>query len=324
MQNHDLFDFLASITQEIENEYKRIQKRSKDDPGTAGDQGEENWATLLRNWLPPTFQIVTKGRILSHTGNASPQVDVLVLQPEYPKHFLDKKLYLAAGVVAAFECKLTLRPENIIKTFENSKNIRALLDVRSGSPYKELQSPILYGLLAHSHNWKSLSNSEAVKKVTELIYKNDSEFINHPREMLDIMCIADLATWSCLKENFMGSDLIGRAGPNVWEVMKDFFGPNGSASTSYICHFKEKENQIKSFTPIGTMISRLFNKLAWENPRLRPLAAYFQSVNISGSGAGGIRKWDESIYSEKIRSQVVAGDLHPGTFNWNEWSVAFV
>jgi hypothetical protein len=32
-------------------EYDRIQKRATEDPGTAGDQGEENWATLLRNWL---------------------------------------------------------------------------------------------------------------------------------------------------------------------------------------------------------------------------------------------------------------------------------
>lgn len=59
-------------------EYARIQKRASEDPGTAGDQGEENWAELLRGWLPRTYEVVTKGRIISQDGHTSPQVDVLV------------------------------------------------------------------------------------------------------------------------------------------------------------------------------------------------------------------------------------------------------
>ena len=84
-------------------------------PSTAGDQGEENWATLLRKWLPNYFHIVTKGRILTDSGYASPQVDILVLYPSYPKILLDKKLYLSGGVAAAFECKTTLKAADIKK-----------------------------------------------------------------------------------------------------------------------------------------------------------------------------------------------------------------
>src|SRR5699024_11024499 len=124
MKSNDLIDFMNSATQEIENEYIRIQKRATEDPGTAGDQGEENWATLLRNWLPSTFPIVTKGRILSEKGIASPQVDIIVLQPEYPKHLLDKKLYLAGGVLAAFECKVTLKANHIAEFIGNAVEIR--------------------------------------------------------------------------------------------------------------------------------------------------------------------------------------------------------
>jgi hypothetical protein len=47
---------------------------------------------------------VTKGRILTETGYASPQIDVLILHPSYPKILLDKKMYLSGGVAAAFEC----------------------------------------------------------------------------------------------------------------------------------------------------------------------------------------------------------------------------
>src|SRR4051812_7486068 len=106
---HDLLDFMSGATIEMAQEYERIQKRASEDPGTAGDQGEENWATFFKEWLPPFFQIVTKSRILSHEGQTSPQVDVLVLSPSYPQALLDKKVYLAGGVAAAFECKVTLR-----------------------------------------------------------------------------------------------------------------------------------------------------------------------------------------------------------------------
>ena len=91
-KNHDLLDFMAQISQEMSLEYERIQKRATEDPGTAGDQGEENWAELLRDWLPPTYQIVTKGRIIAENGKTSPQVDVIVLKSSYPKKLLNKKL----------------------------------------------------------------------------------------------------------------------------------------------------------------------------------------------------------------------------------------
>jgi hypothetical protein len=119
-ERHDIHDFLVSAQRDIQEEYERILKRATEDPGTAGDQGEESWATLLRNWLPSYFHIVTKGRILCENGYASPQIDVLVLHPSYPKVLLDKKLYLAGGVAAAFECKTTLKSAHVKEAIGNS------------------------------------------------------------------------------------------------------------------------------------------------------------------------------------------------------------
>jgi hypothetical protein len=69
IMSNDLFDFMVQATKEIADEYARIQKRVTEDPGTAGDQGEENWATLLRRYLSPQFHVVTKGHILGHQGS---------------------------------------------------------------------------------------------------------------------------------------------------------------------------------------------------------------------------------------------------------------
>src|SRR5262249_54521785 len=114
-------------------EYQRIFSRTREDPGTAGDEGEANWASLLADWLPADLHVVTKGRILGDNGVASPQVDIVVLEPGYPRKLRDKKLYLAAGVVAAFECKTTLRPAHLRRLFENARAIARLVRPKHGS-----------------------------------------------------------------------------------------------------------------------------------------------------------------------------------------------
>src|SRR3954462_6058585 len=84
-RKHDLFKFMASVRAAMADEYARISARSLEDPGTAGDQSEESWASVLRDWLPSNYHVVTKGRILAPTGETSPQVDVLILVPSYPR-----------------------------------------------------------------------------------------------------------------------------------------------------------------------------------------------------------------------------------------------
>lgn len=195
---HDLFDFLKKANTNISDEYTRICRRVNEDPGTAGDQGEENWKELLESWIPPYFQIVTKGRILSDSGETSPQVDVIVLSPDYPKSLLNCKEYLAGGVVAAFECKTTLRRKHIGEFVEHSRKIEKLAVNERGTPRKDLQSKIYYGLLAHSHEWKK-ENSKPKENIENAIWEYDEKYITHPREIPDIICVADLGVWKSEK-----------------------------------------------------------------------------------------------------------------------------
>ena len=57
-KTYDLYDFMRQLTNDMAAEYDCIQKRTTEDSGTAGDQGEENWAELLRRWLPQTYEVV--------------------------------------------------------------------------------------------------------------------------------------------------------------------------------------------------------------------------------------------------------------------------
>ncbi|HEC35565.1 MAG TPA: hypothetical protein ENI39_03405 [Anaerolineae bacterium] len=302
MQSNDLLDFMRAITQEMEAEYHRIQKRVKEDPGTAGDQGEENWATLLREWLPPTYQVVTKGRILSHKGAAGPQVDVLVLHSTYPRRLLDKKHYLAGGVAAAFECKLTLRSEHIRDVFEKAARIRRLLLPRIGTPYKELNSPVVYGLLAHSHCWKG-ERSTPIENIENHIQTEDRRTIRHPREMVDFICVADLATWVSMKSVYPE--------PQTWYSL---FGIQSQDSPP---------NSSPRHTPVGAMITYLLLKLAWENPAVRDLAYYFHLAKIAGPGFGISREWNGPVFTEETSDKIAAitakGEQRKAMEKWFNW-----
>ena len=302
---------------ELESEYHRIQKRVLEDPGTAGDQGEENWATLLREWLPRSYHVVTKGRILSQKGIASPQVDVLVLDPSYPGFLLDKKLYLAGSVAAAFECKLTLRAEHLAEAVRNSVQIRQHLPRRHGSPYKELHSPLLYGLLAHSHEWKE-EKSTPIPNVIKSLLTADADYVSHPVEMLDLICVADLATWVSRRISWIPRT----SASNRTELIALGF-PDGAAATAYMCHARSANELAADFTPVGTMLSVLLERLAWENPELRRLSRYFQDVGLRGQSSGQPRLWLSDIYSDEIRHRV----LSPGELvlerSWSEWRWQF-
>ena len=305
-KTHDLYDLMSQASKEMAAEYHRIRRRANEEPGTAGDQGEENWAELLRNWLPPTYQVVTKGRIISEDGRTTPQIDVIVLKDIYPKKLLSKKHYLAGGVAAAFECKATLRAFHINAAVRTCKVLKDFYRIREGSPYRELHSPILYGLLSHSHSWKS-KKSNPVINVTGNLDKSDASHIVHPRHSLDLLCVADLGIWASSKIT----------------LAEQPSNRNGTARSAYVASSIGNDTKKARFTPIGSFISFLIMKLAREDPRLRDIADYYRLTGLLGSGEGRMREWPTSIYSEKVRSRVEAGILTNGEW-WDEWSVGFL
>jgi hypothetical protein len=307
---------MRSVSDAIGTEYARIRKRATEDPGTAGDQGEENWAAVLRGWLPRSYTVVTKGRIISHAGIAGPQVDVLVLKPSYPPALDGMKLYLAEGVAAAFECKITLKGQHIRNATENARALRDAYAPRTGSPYRELHSPLLYGLLAHSHVWKS-PESQPIENIESELTSSLGR-IAHPKAMLDVLCVADLGLWTASRTAWLGPGQLPEWSPELVRL----YGERGSATASYVGAWPEYEQQNAHFTPVGAMIAAVLRRLAWEDPSMRSIADYFRLAGLTGAGRGDMYRFSESTYSEEIRPRITAGMLSNGVA-WDEWSVGY-
>lgn len=322
-KTHDLYDFMQQHTDKMAADYALIQKRVTDDPGTAGDQGEENWAKLLRGWLPRTYEVVTKGRIISQDGRTSPQIDVLVLKSVYPKQLIDdnQKMYLAAGVAAAFECKLTLKAKHIEEAANTCAKIKKLYPVRRGTPYKELHAPIVYGLLAHSHSWKG-PNSKPTDIIRQQLFKNsEPPYLSHPRHGLDLLCVANLGIWSSGHTTFL------RPQPAI-KPSDPRYRSGGSTDRIYVVRTILQNKEVKHFTPIGALIYYLSQKLAWEDPVLRELVDYYQSTDVVGSGTTMSpinATWSSSgIYSKEVYYRLLADTSLPrGYGTWDEWAGIF-
>jgi hypothetical protein len=321
VQVHELEQFLRQDQAGMVAEYDRIFARATEDPGTAGDEGEENWASLLRQWLPAGYTVVTKGRVLFTDKTASPQVDVVVLRPGYPSRLLDKKLYLSSGVLAAFECKTTLKSEHIGKAATTAALVKSKSNRRStGTPRDELQTAPYFGLLAHSHPWKSPGSAprdNVDSAITPLVLGD-----THPSEWVNIVCVADLGAWTsgyfleCPKfYDPISRDLRVARGVN----------PDGQVQVHYT-RFREEmfdpEADIEPPNPIAVLMNSLFSNLAWDDLDLRPTADYFRLTGLGGSGAGLGRTYAlDEVLSAPVRQRldVIPPSMGPQSF-WDPWS----
>lgn len=309
--DNDLHDFMRKLGRDMQEEYERITKRSAEDAGTAGDEGEENWARLLRDWLPPAYRVVTKGRIMFADGRASPQVDVIVLRPWYPIALENTKTYLSAGVAAAFECKLTLRSGDITEAVGKAATIRSLEPDRQGTtPYKELHSAIVYGLLAHSHEWKK-EKSTPVENVERTLREKSKGECDHPRKALNLVCVADAASWYS-QAWFRDERLLPTPQfPDGGQVPSFWF-----RSEATLAFMRELEGE----TPVGAFLTNLLRCLSWQDETLRGMYRYFQAAGLTRrSAAQDHQAWPlEQVLSvgtyRRLPSKPQAGQ-------WNEWSM---
>lgn len=306
---HALHDFMEQVTTEMGSEYKRIFSRSTEDPATAGDEGEENWAALLREWLPPGYQVRTKGRLIGHDGRASPQIDVVVLKPSYPIKLLEKRLWLAGGVAAAFECKTTLTAKHVIDSVDRCIEFKSLTQPRFGSPRHELTSPLIYGILAHSHSWKG-PTSKPIENVEAALSAEAK--VTAPKDLIDVICVADLASWSRIYTARYDAAFLPK---DTAASFKRALGSDWAVTTAMIC---APASQGGVFTPIGSFLSNLTRRIAWQDTSVRDIADYYRLANLGGEGRGSMRPWPPTIYSDETRQKVSRGELSNGTI-WSEW-----
>lgn len=303
--SHELYQYVMESQRTMAAHYRRIRQRASEDPGTAGDDGEETWATLFRDWLPAGYKVVTKGRILTETGWASRQFDVIVLAPWYPNVLEPMKTFLSAGVVAAFECKITLKAAHVTEAIDKCAELVRHLPKTKGTPRRELVAPIYFGLLSHSHSW-TRRKSKPIENIEAKLSEADREHVQHPREMLNVITIADLTTWYTtrwIEWNLKEKDVIA------------------DTTTAYMRYFADDDRP--AFTPIGALLLLLYERLAWERSEMRQWYHYVASMReLNPSAEGRPRQWPQSVFTKQLLAEAASGQIRIDS-SFDEWNDCF-
>lgn len=313
MPEHDLAVFMKQVSDDIASEYTRVHSRAMEDPGTAGDEGESKWAEVLRRWIPPAFPVVTKGRILSVDGVASRQVDVLVLHPGYPEALRDRKQYLASGVVAAFECKLTLRKRDLPGIVETMKSVRAAAFIDPAiapSPRSELSSPIMFGVLAHSSEWSGRKDSEAARVMLDSALQGMLSSLDHPTAVIEVLCVADLVTYSRFAAVMPGPPYMPE---DLWEASRKFHGwPHEGCIEDQLSRTSPTFYEDSGIpNPVFVLIGKILRVLARHFPEHEVLGRYWHLTPVAGGsgGCGSVRRWPLDVLSDDVVNEVRRGRL---------------
>ena len=309
---HDFLEFMGMLKEAMASEYRLIRSRSIEDPGTAGDQVEESWAEFLRRWLPSNYSVVTKGRLIDSRGVASPQIDILVLNPSYPHGLRNKKHYFAAGVIAAFECKLTLRKAHIKKLFRNAVKVKKMRESRTGTPYDELNQLPIYGLLAHSCEWKG-NVSARDKRMHDILYDACVMCCIHPQQLPDVLCIADTATYIVTKSAYIGP-YANAEGKGMFEAI-DKYGGVTTGYTSYVDAYEKTNDSTGRI--LGSFIWRTTERMAYEDVSLRVFVEYLGELG-TWVGIGHVVLWEKSVLSREVGTRFMTKGFQEGP--WSKWT----
>jgi hypothetical protein len=294
--------WFRKLGREIKEEYDRLHQAALKDPQRAGHGGEGTWVSVLKEWLPPTYQVVTRKYVVPEVGADMFEMDIIVLHPSYPEPLRSREEILAGGVAAAFSVKLTLDASGIRDGVERAVALRRALKPRYGTPREEITAPFPVCLLAHSHNWKAPNSTPTVNIVNQL-WSLDSELVEHPRESLDYLCVADLGLWSAVRVPYLPPNAV-QYNPIASERQR----AEGAAYTVI-----NQTDPSQTFTAVASLIAHLLVRLSYSDPTLRPLADNLRLTGTLGEGSGATRIWNlDRVFADDVREQLPHRGLQQG------------
>jgi hypothetical protein len=97
---HEHHQWLADVNEDIVTQYERdhvIARQAKNIQRT-GHKVESRWDGVLRDWLPPQYEIGKRKYLLLETEDGPPisaETDIVIFHPHYPEKLRVKESVLA-------------------------------------------------------------------------------------------------------------------------------------------------------------------------------------------------------------------------------------
>lgn len=269
---HEHHEWLTDVNNSIVESFEREQATASEQ-GRAQETGhavESNWDEVLTDWLPPHYEVGKRKYLMLETEDGAPltkETDLVIFHPHYPTKLRKKHHVLASGVAAAFSIKRTVGRKDMVEAYEAAIALRRGMKIREADQKAHIVPPVFYGLLGQSHEWKS-ENSTPDTNVHDIAVEMETNLVTAPREGLDFICIADLGTWTrktlVLPQRFMDKNV--RTFPGA-ELVMGAVGDDARVMSGLGRDYEQKD-----LAPLTNFIGALWDKLAINDPTLKPLA----------------------------------------------------
>lgn len=284
-----LAEWIAATSHSIAKNYEENHAKAVDPARVqqVGHSAEVAWKATLEEWLPPQYEIGTRRYILPEVETQAyeyRETDIVVFRPGYPSALRNREEVLASGVLAAFSVKLTLDAAGLKEAVSEAARIRRHTAPRLGTPRRELTQPFRFGVLAHSHRFGKHPH-EAVMRT---LVAADRQSSSHPRESLDIACVADLGVWS--KMILAYTPVHGREAPALtgdWYVSTT----QVEHATRYSPEPVEGWPPKNDLDPIVVFLGALYQQLSIEDEFAEPFSSGLIAAGKTGAGSGPSRPW---------------------------------
>ena len=301
--------WLDRIQRDVQDEYDRLhaEAQARTDIQHTGHGGEATWIRILNEWLPRGYEAVPRKYIVPEERNVSFETDIVVFRPSYPHALRSYSDVLPSGVAAAFSVKLTLDASGLKDGIERAAKIRRALKPRYGTARAEMVPPFPVGLLAHSHAWKA-AGSTPTANVDGHLASTMKNMIGHPRELLDLLCVADLGTWVATRVPYLPPNLV--EGEDVPEPLMT----NGCAVSSFT-----RTDEASQRSAVAILLANLSRQLSFSDPSLKPVDDALRVTGATGNmGSDSTAYWPlESIYSDFVAEQI---RTRSGPSGWDRFS----
>jgi hypothetical protein len=181
----DLGKLFLSLQRQMETRFETARGSVPHDP-TKGAAAEQNWLTMLNDYLPERYQ-ADSAFVVDHRGELSEQIDVVIYDRHYSPLLFHQDNVLsvpAESVYAVFDSKYQVTSESVFQAAKKAESVRRLK--RTSVPVKFVAGTykpkalfeITAGILA-LESWWADGMGEALGKALNKLT---------PARMLDLGC----------------------------------------------------------------------------------------------------------------------------------------
>jgi len=300
--------WVQGVERDIQEDYDRLHTAAQawDKIQQAGHGGESTWARMLEEWLPPDYEVGLRKYLIPEVGDDTFETDLVIFRPSYPKALRKREEVLGGGIAAAFSIKLTLDAAGIRDGFERARDIRRGQAMLVGTPRREMLGSFPIGILAHSHDWKA-DGSTPLENVARNCLDSDIEVCAHPRETVDLICVADLATWTTFRvPYFPPAAAVHTPGISATQVRE------GYAISSIV-----GTDPTGTPSPVASFLANLMARLSYDDPTIAPMANSYNAMGSQGRGAGLQRMWElADVFSPEVLQRLSSRGMQGAGDPW--------